>query len=174
MAIISQRSQDKRILDAAARYASAEEMSEAVMRQLTPAQCKVRLNELLTAKTQLDEVQERRLLLIQMAEHLDWLKRMRDNEKAWPQISRMMKVLSDQIERTNISVGDINTRLSAKYAEYFVTGFTIGMEKMLKAVVERTGHEEILEVELVEEVAQIGVEASQEYLTKVTVREDAE
>ena len=174
MSLLPARSVDKRLIRAAARYDSPEEMSEFVNRQLSPAECKARVDELLTSKSEFDEVQERRLLLIQMAEHLDWLKDMRHNEKAWPQISRMMKVISDQIERTNINLADINMKLAQKYAEIFVTAYTIGFEKALKAIAETTGHDDILEVEVMEEVARIGIEASQEYLHKVTVRDDAE
>ncbi len=104
-------------------------MSEAVLGRLTPAQCAERVNHLITSKTTLDEVQERRLLLIQMAEHLDWMKEQRSNPKSWGALNRAYKLLSDQIERTNINVGDINTKLASRYAEYFVNGFTIGFEK---------------------------------------------
>ena len=155
-------------------YYTPEEMSEFVNRQLTPAQCKVRVDELLTSKSDLDEVQERRLLLIQMAEHLDWLKQQRNNPKSWGAINRAYKLLSDQIERANINIADVNTRLAAKYAEYFVTAYTIGFEKALKMAAEQTGVEEMLEAEVVEEISRAGIEASQEYLTRVTVREDAE
>ena len=174
MALLPARSIDKRLIRAAARYDSPEEMSDFVNRQLTPAQCMNRVNELLTSKSELDEVKERRLLLIQMAENLDWLKGQRHNEKSWPAINRALKLLSDQIERTNINVGDINTKLSAKYAEYFVTAFTIGIEKAIASAAEQAGASDMLEIEVLEESAKVGVEASQEYLHKVTVREDAE
>lgn len=174
MTLIPQRSIDKRLLSAQAQYFSPEEMSEHVNRQLTPAQCKVRVNEILTSKSELDEVQERRLLLIQMAENLEWLRGKRDDPKSWGAINRAFKLLSDQIERSNINVADINTKLSSKYAEYFVNAFSIGLERALRSIMKETGNDDIIDAEIVDDASRLGIEASQEYINRVTVRADAE
>ena len=125
---------------------------------------------LLSSKTPLDEVQERRLLLINMAETLDWFKTMKHNDKAWPQISRMLKIMSDQIERTTISIEDVNTKLSSQHAEFFVNALTIGLDRAVKALAEST-HGEIIEAEIVEDATREAVESAQEYMKQVTARE---
>lgn len=168
--ILPASSIDRRLLQAAAKYATAEEMSEAVLGRLTPAQCAERVHHLLTSKTILDEVQERRLLLIQMAEWLDWLKTQRDNPKSWAAISRTMKLLSDQVERSNINVSDVSTKLATEHARYFVDGFTLGFERVLKALGERD--EIVIEEDEIQELLEIGAHASHEYIERVTQKND--
>lgn len=172
MSLIPERSIDRRLLKAAARYATPNEMSEAVLGQLTPAQCKERVDTILESKFELDEIKERRLLLIQMAEHVQWLQDQRGNEKSWGAINRALKLVSDQIERTNINVSDINTRLSKAHAEFFVNAISKGIER----AVERLSAEsvEVIEAEVVSEALEIGVKSAQESLQKVTVRDSAE
>lgn len=137
MSLLPQSSIDRRLMRAAAKYASPEEMSEAVMGQLTPAQCLVRRDEILASKTTMDEVQERRMLLINMAEHLDWMKEKRDNPKAWNAIARTFKLVSDQIERSNVNVDDVSTKLAEEHARMFVEGISVGFAMLLKAMSER-------------------------------------
>lgn len=164
--ILPASSIDRRLISAAARYASAEEMSEAVMGKLTPAQCLERVNYLLDAKTPSDEIRERRLLLISMAEHLDWLKTKRDDPGSWSSLARMYKVLSDQIERTNINVSDMSTKLASDHARFFMDAIAIGFDKVIKAITERD--EIVIPDEEVIELLEIGASASGEYLEKVT------
>ena len=168
--ILPASSIDRRLLQAAAKYATAEEMSEAVLGRLTPAQCAERVHHLLTNKTILDEVQERRLLLIQMAEWLDWLKGQRDNPKSWAAISRSMKLLSDQIERSNVNVADISTKLATEHARMFIDGFTLGFEKVLKSLSER--EEIVIEEDEIQELLEVGALASHEYIERVTQKND--
>jgi len=153
---------------AAAKYQSPQEMSEAVMGKLTPAQCVDRVKTILESKTMFDEVEERRILLIQMSEHLDWLKTQRNNEKSWSSIARMYKVVSDQIERANVNLTDVSTKLATDHAQYFIEGFMVGFEKMLKSIKE-TQEIEIDDEEVVE-LMQVGAAASQEYVDRVTAR----
>lgn len=137
------------------------------MGQLTPAQAVERLNQILDSVTILDEVKERRLLLIQMAEHLEWMKEHRGDNKAWGAISRMFKLVSDQIERTNINIDDISTKLAVEHARYFVEAFMMGFDKMLRAVSERD--DIIIEEHELLELAQVGAKAAEEHLDRVTV-----
>ena len=153
----------------AAKYATPNEMSEGVLGQLTPAQCAERVRELLASKTMLDEVQERRLLLIQMAEHLDWLKSKRDNADSWSSITRMYKVLSDQVERTNINISDISTKLAEDHARFFADAIVLGFEKMVKALSER--EEIVLDDEDFQEILEVGASTSHAYLEGVTAHD---
>lgn len=158
---------DRRLLRAAAKFASANELSEAVLGKLTPAQAQVRVDELLDSKGIYDEIKQRKLLLIQMAEHLDWIKENRDNPKTWANISRMFKVVSDQIERTNINIEDVSTKLAEDHARMFVEAITLGFDKILKVMADEQG--EILEAEVIQELSEVGVNAAAEYIEKVTV-----
>lgn len=166
MAILPKSSIDRRLLKLASKYASPNEMSEAVLGQLTPAQCGDRVREILDSKTMLDEVQERRLLLIQMAEHLDFLKERREDDSSWSNISRMFKILSDQIERTNVSMDDVSSRLAVDHAAFFVQGYVKALDRALILLAERgivVNDEDIIEV------SESGVREGQRYLESVTV-----
>lgn len=158
---------DRRLIRAAAKYSSPQELSEAVLGQLTPAQAQDRVLEILESKTILDEIQERRLLLVKMAEYLDYLEGQKGNEKAWSSIARMFKVVSDQIERSNVSLTDVSTKLAADQARMFVDGFVMGFDVVLKRL--RKEHELEIDEDDVIELMQVGASASQEYIDKVTV-----
>lgn len=166
MSLLPQSSVDKRLLKAAREYKSPNEMSQAVLRQLTPAQCAVRVQELLDSKTVLDEIQERRQLLISMAEHLEWLRDQRDNPKSWNAIARSYKLLSDQIERTTINVNDVSTKLAEAHASMYVEAYMLGFNALLKALVERDVID--VEPEAVKELAAIGIAESSRYLESQT------
>lgn len=172
MSLLPQASVDRRLLKAAKEYQSPNEMSESVMRQLTPAQCAVRVAELLESKTTLDEAQERRLLLISMAEHLEWLRSQRDNPKTWNVIARSYKTLSDQIERTNVNVADVSTKLAEAHAGTFVEAYMLGFNALLKVIAERDIIE--IEPEEVKELAQVGVTEASRYLATQTQKSVAE
>lgn len=143
-------------------------MSERVLGQLTPAQCIDRVKTLLESRTVLDEVEERRLLLISMAEHLDWLRDQRENPKSWNAIARSYKLLSDQIERTNINVNDVSTRLAASHAEYFVNGFMIGFDKALSTIAAST--DQPIDAEVVSLAIEAGVVEAKSYIDGVTLK----
>lgn len=164
---------DRRLIEAQRQYMSPEEMSKHVGGQLSPAECLIRVREILTSKSQLDEVMERRMLLIDMAEHLNWMKNQRDDPESWTHINRAYKLLSDQIERANINVADVSTKLASRYAEYFVTAYTMALERVVKSISEQTGNTEIIEAEVIEEASKAGLVVAKGYLEKVTVREDA-
>lgn len=168
--ILPASSVDRRLIKAAAGFnKTPEQLSEAVMGQLTPAQAEERLHTILRNITVLDEVEQRKILLVGMTEHLDWMKEQRKDPKSWGAINRTYKLVSDQIERTNINIDDINTKLGTEHARMFVDGFMLGFEKALKSL--QDSHEEIvIEEEEVLELTQIGLKTSQEYLDKVTVR----
>lgn len=169
--ILPASSIDRRLLRAAARYATAQELSEAVLGKLSPAQAQERVLQILESKTALDEVQERRLLLIKMAEHLDWMEQQRDNEKSWNAIAKMYKLVSDQIERSNVNLTDISSKLGHDHAQYFIDGFMVGFERMLRVL--RDEHSIKLDEEIVLEVMKSGVEESREYVDRVTQKEIA-
>ena len=160
---------------AAAKFATADELSDAVLGKLTPAQALSRVKELLASKTVYDEVEQRQLLLIEIAEQAAWLKEHRDEFRGSPTVlsalNRSYKILSDQIERTNINVNEINTHLATRHAEYFMSGFLRGFDAMLTALTKRDD-EIVLEVEEVQELMQLGTAAAQEYVERVTVQDD--
>lgn len=170
MSLLPQSSVDKRLLKAAREYKSPNEMSESVLRQLTPAQCALRVQELLDSKTTLDEVQERRLLLIGMAEHLEWLRGHRDNPQSWNAIARSYKLLSDQIERTNVNVNDVSTKLAEAHAQTYVEAYMLGFNALLTALTEKDMIDAEIEPEMMQELAKVGVSESSRYLETQTQR----
>ena len=159
---------DRRLLAQASKYATPEEMSEAVLRQLSPAECLERVKQILASKTTFDEIEERRLLLYRMAEWVDFMMSQRDNPQSWAGITRSLKVMSDQIERANINITDVSARLASEHATYFTEGYMQGFTRLLDELRAR----EVIEIpeEDVMELAEIGVEASSEYLDRVTVK----
>lgn len=170
--ILPASSIDRRLIRAAAKYASPRELSEAVLGQLTPEQAQARVLEILDSKTILDEVQERRLLLVRMSEHLDWMEKQKGNEKAWPTIAKMFKLVSDQIERSNISLTDVSTKLASDQARMFVDGFVLGFDAVLKKLSEERDLE--IDEEDVIELMQVGTKVSEEYIEKVTQKLEVE
>lgn len=168
MSLLPQSSVDRRLLKAAREYKTPNEMSEAVLRQLTPAQCAVRVQEMLDSKTTLDEVQERRLLVIGMAEHLEWLREQRDNPQSWNAIARSYKLLSDQIERTNVNVNDVSTKLAEAHAQMYVEAYVLGFNALLKALADKDVIE--VEPEIIEELSRVGIAESSRYLETQTQR----
>lgn len=168
MALLPESSIDRRLLEAQRSYKTPNEMSEAVLRQLSPAECAVRVQDLLNSKTVLDEVQERRALLIGIAEHVEWLKTKRDDPKTWGNISRGMKLLSDQIERTNLNIDDVSTKLAEAHAQTYVEAYMRGFNALLDVMAERG----IITVEPgeVAELTQLGISASSEYIQGQTQR----
>lgn len=167
--ILPASSIDRRLIRAAAKYATPQELSDAVLNKLTPAEAQDRVLELLESKTILDEVKERRLLLIQMAEMLDWFREQKDNPKAWAAIPKMFKLLSDQIERSQINVNDISGKLASDHAMYFIDALMIGFEKITRAIAE--ANDIIIPEEDIMDLVQVGSAASKEYLDRVTVKE---
>ena len=167
--ILPAKSIDRRLLRAASKFnATAQDLSEAVNGQLTPAQALDRAHTLLDEVTIFDEVKERRLLLIQMAEHLAWMQEQRENPKSWASIPRIMKLVSDQIERANINIEDVSTKLAAEQARMFVEGFVRGFDFSLRDFAER--HEIVIDEEEVLELTQSGAVRAEEYLDKVTAK----
>lgn len=156
---------DRRLIRAGAKYATPQELSEATLGLLTPAQAVDRLNEILESKTVLDEIKERRILLVRMSEHLDWLMdKHQGNEKAWGAIAKQFKLVSDQIERSNLTLTDVSSKLGNEQAAYFVQAFVVGFDAILKKLDERL---DIPEEDIIE-LMQVGTKASEEYVDTVT------
>lgn len=156
---------DRRLIRGAAKYMTPQELSDSILNQMTPAQCVDRVNHLLESKTSFDEVKERRLMLMRMSEHLDWLmEQHKDNDKAWGAIAKQFKLVSDQVERSNITLTDVSSKLGMDQAEYFVQGFVVGFEALLKKLGDRIAIEE----EEIIELMQVGTRASEEYVDSVT------
>lgn len=155
---------DRRLMRGAAQYLSPQELSDSILGQLTPAQCIDRVNHLLESKTSFDEVKERRLMLIRMSDHLDWLEKQRDNPKAWGAIAKQYKLVSDQIERSNITLTDVSSKLGTDQAAFFVQGFVLGFEAILDKLADRVAIEEEEVIELME----VGAKASEAYVDSVT------
>lgn len=163
--ILPASSMDRRLIRAAAKYASPVELSEAVNGMLTPEQAQNRVLEILESKTILDEIQERRILLVRMSEHLDWMMDQKGSDKSWSAIAKMFKLVSDQIERSNISLTDVSTKLAADQARMFVDGYMMGFNALLKKLKDK---EIELEEEDVLELVRVGADASSAYVETVT------
>ncbi|AWY05854.1 hypothetical protein SEA_TANDEM_30 [Microbacterium phage Tandem] len=161
---------DRRLIRGAAQYLSPQELSDSILGQLSPAECIDRVNVLLESKTSFDEVKERRLMLIRMSDHLDWLEKQRDNPKAWGAIAKQFKLVSDQIERSNITLTDVSSKLGADQAQFFVQGFVVGFDAILKKLDERL---DIPEEEIIE-LMESGTRASEEYIDSVTQKLEIE
>lgn len=162
---------DRRLIRAGAKYATPQELSEATLGMLTPAQAVDRLNEILESKTVLDEIKERRILLVRMSEHLDWLMdQHQGNEKAWGAIAKQFKLVSDQIERSNLTLTDVSSKLGTEQASYFVQALVIGFEAILKKLEDKL---DIPEEEVIE-LMQVGAKASGEYVDTVTQKQEIE
>lgn len=175
MGIIARSAIDRRLLKAAAKFASPEQLSEAVNGQLTPAQAIDRVKVLLASQDVYSEVEQRRLLLLQMAEFMDYMQEQAqdaNNPQAWAALNRTFKLVSDQIERTNINIDDVSTKLGRAHAQYYVEGYVTGFNAILDALREREML--VLDGEEVKELSKIGLEHGITYIERVTVEEDEE
>ena len=175
--ILPQSALDRRLISAAAAHKTPEEMSEAVLGRLTPAQCIDRVKEIIASQDVWSELESRKLLLFQMQEHLDWLTENRDKEhkdmtgnSILSSIPRMMKLLSDSLDKSRINAAEVSTKLGSEHARMYVEGYTRGFEAILKLLSER-GHAVVEEEEMLE-IMELGVQASGKYLEKVTAKDD--
>lgn len=175
MAIIPAKAVDRRLMKEAATMTSTpQSLSDAVNGQLSPAQAHDRVKQILESINVYDEVEERRLLLFRMSKHLDFMEEQKHNPKAWGAINRTFKLVSDQMERSRLNVADISTKLSQDHARYFVEGYMQGFNALLNVMSERLALEEIvIEEDEIQEMAQVGVKNAQEYIEKVTARDEA-
>lgn len=165
---------DRRLLKAAAKFASPEELSEAVNGQLSPAQAIDRVKVLLSSSDVYSEVEQRRLLLLQMADFVAYLKEQAhsDNPQAWAALNRGFKLLSDQLERSNINIDDISTKLGKAHARFYMEGFMQGFTEIINVLNEKNIIE--LDAEEMKQLAHTGVERGMDYIESVTVSEDDE
>jgi hypothetical protein len=175
MGNIAKSATDRRLLKAAAKFASPEQLSEAVNGQLTPAQAIDRVKTLLASQDVYSEVEQRRLLLLQMAEFMDYMKEQAqeaNNPQAWAALNRTFKLVSDQIELTNINVDDVSTKLGKAHANYYISGYMSGFTAILDALRERDML--VLEGDEVKELSRIGLEEGMAYIERVTVQDEDE
>lgn len=173
MGIIARSAIDRRLLKAAAKFASPEQLSDAVNGQLTPAQAIDRVKTLLASQDVYSEVEQRRLLLIQMAEFMDYMQEQAqdaNNDKAWAALNRTFKLVSDQIERTNINIDDVSTKLGKAHAQYYVQGYMEGFNAILAEL--RARDMLVLDGEEVKELSKIGLEQGMTYVESVTVDDE--
>lgn len=167
-ALLPKQSIDRRLILAATKIGhTAQDLSDAVNNELSPAQALARVHELLNAISIHDEVDERRLLLIRMGQWLDDLQTTHGkNLKAAGAINRAFKLVSDQLERSKINIQDVSTRLGEAHAEMFVTAVLKCAEEIIRRTQDESG--EILEAEVVQEITSAGASVAQEYLETVT------
>lgn len=170
MGIIPAKAIDRRLIAAATKIGhTPRDLSDAVAGQLSPVEAQDRVFEILDSITRYDEVQERRLFLLKAGKWLDdMMEGHGDDPRVFNSINRAMKLVSDQIERTNIDIDDVSTRLAVAHAEVFVRGILIGVNTALDALRER---EEIaIEAEVIEEITKEAVTAANDYVDTVTER----
>lgn len=169
-ALLPKQSIDRRLILAATKIGhTAQDLSDAVNNELSPAQALARVHELLKSMSIYDENDERKLLYIRMGKWLDDLQETHGkNLKAAGAINRAFKLLSDQLNRSQANLDDISLRLGEKHAEYFVKGYLKGFEEVIRRVQDESG--EILDAEVVHEITSAGASAAQEYVETVTSR----
>lgn len=170
MSILPPKAIDRRLVRAAVGFnATPQDLSEAVLGQLSPAEAEDRLHRLLNEVTLLDEVEERRLLLIDMADHLAWMKTKRDDPKMITALNQAFTMVSKQLDKTQINVSDISTKLAVDHAQYMVDAFLAGFNRILR-VIESRG-DIIIEESEIQELIEVGMKSSQEQIAKVTAGE---
>lgn len=170
MSILPPKALDRRLVRAAVGFnVTPQDLSEAVLGQLSPAEAEDRLHRLLNEVTILDEVEQRRLLLIDMADHLAWMKTKRDDPKMITALNQAFTMVSKQLDKANVNVADISTKLATDHAQYMVDAFMSGFSQILR-VIESRG-DIIIDEDDVKELIQIGVKSSQEQIAKVTAGE---
>lgn len=170
MSILPPKALDRRLVRAAVGFnVTPQDLSEAVLGQLSPAEAEDRLHRLLNEVTILDEVEQRRLLLIDMADHLAWMKTKRDDPKMITALNQAFTMVSKQLDKANVNVADISTKLATDHAQYMVDAFMSGFSQILR-VIESRG-DIIIEEGDVKELIQIGIKSSQEQIAKVTAGE---
>ena len=169
-ALLPKQSVDRRLILAATKIGhTGQDLSDAVNGQMSPAQAVARVHELLNASTIYDEVQERRLLYIRMGKWLDDLQEKHGgNIKAAGAINKAFKLVSDQLERSQVNVQDISSKLSADHAQFFVTALIKASDIIIDRIQKQTG--EVLEAEFIGELTQAGAEEAQAYMKTVTAR----
>lgn len=167
-ALLPKQSIDRRLILAATKIGhTAQDLSDAVNNELSPAQALARVHELLKSMSIYDENDERKLLYIRMGKWLDDLQETHGkNLKAAGAINRAFKLLSDQLERSRVNVDEISLRLAEKHAEYFVTGYRKALDEVLSRIQDESG--EILEAEVVQEITSAGALVGMEYVETVT------
>lgn len=170
MSILPPKALDRRLVRAAVGFnVTPQDLSEAVLGQLSPAEAEDRLHRLLNEVTILDEVEQRRLLLIDMADHLAWMKTKRDDPKMITALNQAFSMVSKQLDKANVNVADISTKLATDHAQYMVDAFMSGFSQILR-VIESRG-DIVIDEDDVKELIQIGVKSSQEQIAKVTAGE---
>lgn len=135
--ILPVSSLDRRLLKAAAARQTPEQMSEAVLSQLTPAQAVTRVKDLIASKDVWTEAEERQLLMYQMQEHLDYLRDNRDNGKVLASIPRMFKIIADALDRSRINLDEVANRISATQARIMVAAIDAIVSRVVTGLIER-------------------------------------
>lgn len=167
MAIIPAKAIDRRLIDAASSLtATPQDLSDAVLGQLTPAQAQARVYAILEEIGVYDEVQERRLLLIKMSKWVDEMMKKKDDIKAWAQINKGLDMVSKQLEKSNINIADVSTHLAKEHARYLIDSLVLGFTAMLDA--QKNEDEIVIDDDRVIELTQVGAAAATEYIETVT------
>ena len=169
-ALLPKQSIDRRLILAATKIGhTAQDLSDAVNNELSPAQALARVHELLKSMSIYDENDERKLLYIRMGKWLDDLQETHGkNLKAAGAINRAFKLLSDQLNRSQANLDDISTKLGETHAQMFVTAVMRGVEEVVRRMQEESG--EILEAEVVQELTMAGADEARKYVATVTSR----
>lgn len=167
MGIMPAKAKDRQLLRVASTLtATSQDLSDAVNNEMSPAQALERVKFLLNSIDIWDEIEERRLLLVAQRNWLAHLEEHKNNEKAWGPINKAYEMVAKQSEKTRVATSDISTHLAKAQAEYYVEGFTRGVETALREFAKRNDID--IEDQEVMELVQVGIEPSTEYLDKVT------
>ena len=132
------RSVDQQLIRAAASdKRSPRELSNAVGKQLSPERARMRLEELLDDSDYLTYIQERRLLILNLRELLDTTSKhaLKGNDSdARRMYLDTLKAIADRLDKTQINVDDVSTKLSSAFAQVMAEAIGNAFDAIPKAL----------------------------------------
>lgn len=133
--ILPASSLDRRLISSAAKHHTPEQMSEAVLGKLTPAQCVDRVKVILSSRDVWTEIESRQLLMSQMQDHLTWLQENRENEKVLSSIPRMYKLVSESLDKSRINLDEVTNRINDTQARLLVSAIDAIVSRLVAGLI---------------------------------------
>lgn len=131
---------DQRLLVAAvSEKRSAKELSAAVNGFLTPEEALLRLKQLLSDTNPLDDVEERKLLVLDARRVMGILNDSVEagNTQAIETYRKYLTTVADRLDKAMVNVDAISTKLTTAYAQVMADSVLAAFEAMPKALEER-------------------------------------